>query len=104
MVVLEWHSQTLVMNQSHSFGGSFLEIIENKKIVVDDSFDSPELVGQIVNTSTLKPVINGTLLTVHQQSIPDQIPLEFCYAGWQESMIQLAQLVEACAPETPTEC
>ena len=85
----------------HSFGGEFLELVENQKMVVTDAFDDPKLPGSMHTSYTLRPVLIGTELTVEQSGLPDAIPLEFCYAGWQESMVQLAQLVEPEIPDEP---
>jgi uncharacterized protein YndB with AHSA1/START domain len=84
--------------QSHSFGGKYLELEPGKKIVVTDAFDDPNLPGTMVTTYTLKPVSCGTDLDVVQEGIPDVIPPEMCYLGWQESLTLLALLVE---PEIP---
>lgn len=88
---------------THRFGGEFLEIVENERLVVSDAFDDPDLQGSMRTSMHLRPVLNGTELTIEQTGIPAAIPLEFCYAGWQESMVQLAQLVEAEVPDAPTE-
>ena len=87
---------------SHSFGGEFLELVENEKIVVSDAFDDPNLTGTMRTSATMRPVINGTELKIEQTGVPSAIPLEFCYAGWQESLLQLAQLVEPEIPDAPT--
>ena len=79
---------------SHSFGGEFLELVENEKMVVSDAFDDPNLPGTMRTSVTMRPVANGTELKIVQAGLPEAIPLEFCYAGWQESLVQLAQLVE----------
>ncbi len=83
---------------SHSFGGDYLELVPNKLIRYTDKFDDPNLPGVLEVTVTLKPVICGTELSVVQDGIPAAIPLEMCYLGWQESLAQLATLVE---PEIP---
>jgi uncharacterized protein YndB with AHSA1/START domain len=88
---------------SHSFGGEFLELIENERIVVSDAFDDPNLKGTMRTSMMIRPVINGTELKIEQTGIPSGIPLEFCYAGWQESLIQLAQLVEPEIPDAPAD-
>ncbi len=88
--------------QGHRFGGKFVEITENEKIVATDAFDDPALAGDMRTTTRLRAVANGTEVSVEQTGIPDAIPLEFCYAGWHESMLQLAQLVEPDSPEDPT--
>ena len=83
---------------SHSFGGDYLELVPNQRIRYTDKFDDPHLPGVLEVTVTLKPVICGTDLSVVQDGIPEAIPLEMCYLGWQESLAQLATLVE---PEIP---
>jgi uncharacterized protein YndB with AHSA1/START domain len=81
--------------QSHSFGGEYLELVPNEKIRYTDTFDDPNLPGVMQVTVALRAVSCGTDLTVVQEGIPDVIPLEMCYLGWQESLALLAQLVEA---------
>jgi uncharacterized protein YndB with AHSA1/START domain len=83
---------------SHSFGGDYLELVANELIRYTDKFDDPNLPGVLQVTVTLKPVSCGTDLSVLQEGIPEPIPLEMCYLGWQESLAQLATLVE---PEIP---
>jgi uncharacterized protein YndB with AHSA1/START domain len=80
--------------QSHSFGGEYLELVPNERIRYTDKFDDPNLSGDIQVTVTLKAVSCGTELSILQEGIPDVIPVELCYLGWQESLIQLAALVE----------
>jgi uncharacterized protein YndB with AHSA1/START domain len=80
--------------QSHSFGGEYLELIPNEFLRYTDKFDDPNLPGVLQVTVTLKPVSCGTDLSVLQEGIPDVIPAEMCYLGWQESLAQLAMLVE----------
>ena len=80
--------------QSHSFGGEYLELIPNEFLRYTDTFDDPNLPGIMQVTVTLKPVSCGTDLSIIQEGIPDAIPLEMCYLGWQESLVQLAMLVE----------
>jgi len=82
----------------HSFGGEYLELVPNERIRYTDRFDDPNLPGVLEVTVSLRPVSCGTELDVVQQGIPDAIPLEMCYLGWQESLAQLATLVE---PEIP---
>ena len=82
----------------HSFGGEYLELIPGKRIRYTDKFDDPNLPGVLQVEVVLEPVICGTELTVVQDGIPEAIPLEMCYLGWQESLLQLANLVE---PEIP---
>jgi uncharacterized protein YndB with AHSA1/START domain len=86
---------------SHAFGGTYLELVPNEKLRYNDRFDDPSLPGEMDTTVTLKPVMTGTELQVVQQGIPDAIPVEFCYLGWQESLALLAQLVEPNIPDNP---
>jgi uncharacterized protein YndB with AHSA1/START domain len=83
----------------HSFGGKYLELTPNQRIVHTDQFDDPNLPGEMRTTITLKKVFCGTELTIVQEDIPAAIPPEACYLGWQESLILLAQLVEAEIPD-----
>ena len=78
----------------HSFGGEYLELVPHQRLRYTDKFDDPNLPGLITVTVALKPVICGTELSVAQEGIPEAIPLEMCYLGWQESLAQLANLVE----------
>jgi uncharacterized protein YndB with AHSA1/START domain len=80
---------------SHSFGGEYLELIPNKRIRHTDKFDDPHLPGVMQTTISLEMVFCGTELNVVQEGIPDAIPLQACYLGWQDSLTLLAQLVEA---------
>ncbi len=79
---------------SHSFGGTYLELVPGEKLVYTDSFDDPGLPGEITVTVLLKAVSVGTDLSIEQQGIPDIIPLESCYLGWQDCLLKLAKLVE----------
>ena len=81
--------------QSHSFGGEYLELTPHERIRHTDRFDDPNLPGEIRVTITLKRVAVGTELNIVQEGVPDVIPLEACYLGWQESLALLARLVEA---------
>ncbi len=81
--------------QGHSFGGEYLELVPNERIRHTDEFDDPNLPGTMQVTVSLRPVSCGTELNIVQEGIPDVIPLEACYLGWQESLALLAQLVEA---------
>lgn len=81
--------------QSHAFGGEYLELVPNELIRYTDEFDDPDLPGVIQVTVTLKAVACGTELDVVQAGIPDVIPVEMCYLGWQDSLVLLAKLVEA---------
>ncbi|ODU22465.1 MAG: polyketide cyclase [Sphingomonas sp. SCN 67-18] len=79
---------------SHSFGGRYVEIVPGEKLVYTDSFDDPNLPGEMRVTVVLKPVSVGTELSIEQQGIADVIPIEACYLGWQDSLRKLARLVE----------
>lgn len=83
---------------SLSFGGEYLELVPNELLRYTDMFDDPNLPGVMQVTVSLKPVACGTDLSVVQEGIPDVIPVEMCYLGWQESLTQLTMLVE---PEIP---
>ena len=85
--------------QSHSFGGTYLELVPHERLRYTDRFDDPALPGEIQVSVTLKAVSCGTELTVLQDGVPDVIPPEACYLGWQESLVLLAQLVEAEIPD-----
>ncbi len=80
--------------KSHSFGGVYLELVPNARLRYTDNFDDPNLPGEIQVTVILKEVSVGTDLSIEQEGIPDVIPLEACYVGWQESLRNLARLVE----------
>ena len=84
--------------QSHSFGGEYLELKANERLRYTDKFDDPNLPGVIEVTVDLKKVSCGTELNIVQAGVPEVIPAEMCYLGWQDSLAQLAQLVE---PEIP---
>ena len=84
--------------KSESFGGEYLELIPNEKICYTDVFDNPNLPGQMRVTIVLKKVSVGVDMSIVQEGIPDLIPAEACYLGWQESLAQLAKLVEAEIP------
>jgi uncharacterized protein YndB with AHSA1/START domain len=84
--------------QSHSFGGKFLALDENKLIRYTDRFDDPNLPGEMLTTVTIKPVSVGVEVNITQEGIPAIIPLEACYLGWQQSLELLACLVEAEIP------
>jgi uncharacterized protein YndB with AHSA1/START domain len=83
---------------SHAFGGEYLELVPNERIRHTDAFDDANLPGTMQTTVTFKPVSCGTELQVVQEGIPDPIPPEACYLGWQESLVLLAKLVEAEIP------
>ena len=78
----------------HSFGGSYLELKPGEKLRYTDIFDDPNLPGEMLVTVTLKAVMVGTDVSITQEGIPDMIPVEMCYLGWQESLKNLARLVE----------
>ena len=85
--------------KSHSFGGTYLELVPHERIRHNDQFDDPNLPGEMQVTITLKPGSCGTELEVVQEGVPAVIPPEMCYLGWQESLILLAKLVEADIPD-----
>jgi len=84
---------------SHSFGGKYSELVPNERIRYTDTFDNANLPGEMQVTVTLKAVSCGTELNVTQEGVPDVIPAEACYLGWQESLVLLAKLVEAEIPD-----
>lgn len=81
--------------EKHSFGGKYLELVPHERIRYTDKFDDPNLPGEMQATITLKKVYCGTELSIVQEGLPDAIPVEGCYLGWQDSLALLAQLVEA---------
>jgi uncharacterized protein YndB with AHSA1/START domain len=83
----------------HSFGGEYLELVPNEKVRYTDKFDDPNMPGAMVTTATFAPVLVGTELSIVQEGIPEAIPTEMCYLGWQESLAQLAKLVEPVIPD-----
>ncbi len=84
---------------SNSFGGVYLEIIPNEFLKYTDEFDDPNLPGQMITTIELKSVLCGTELIATQEGIPDAIPIEMCYLGWQENLEKLKKLVEPNIPD-----
>ena len=78
----------------HSFGGKYLELVPNERLRYTDKFDDPNLPGEMTVTVNLKKVAVGTELNITQEGVPDVIPLEACYLGWQESLENLKKLVE----------
>lgn len=84
---------------SHNFGGEYLELIPNQKIRYSDRFDDPSLPGDMQTSVTLRQVSCGTEITIRQEGIPEAIPTEMCYLGWQDSLDQLRRLVEAEMPD-----
>ena len=83
---------------THAFGGQYLELVPLERIRHTDGFDDPNLPGMMVTTIALRAVSCGTELSIVQEGIPGAIPIESCYLGWQESLLLLAQLVEAEIP------
>src|SRR3954468_7687906 len=86
--------------KSHTFGGEYLELFPHQRICYTDKFDDPNLPGELQVTITLKKVVVGTDLNIVQEGVPDIIPPEACYLGWQESLTLLAKLVEAEIPDS----
>ncbi len=84
--------------QGHSFGGQYLELVPDELIRYNDQFDDPNLPGVMQVSVRLKPVLCGTDISIVQEGIPEIVPLEMCYLGWQESLAQLATLVEPDIP------
>ena len=82
----------------HSFGGEYRELVPNERVRYSDKFDDPNLPGEMETTVVLSQVSCGTELNITQTGIPDAIPVEMCYLGWQESLAQLATLVEPVIP------
>jgi len=82
----------------HSFGGKYLELVPNERLRYTDKFDDPKMPGEMQVTVTLRKVLVGTEINIVQEGVPDVIPVEACYLGWQESLNNLAALVE---PEIP---
>jgi uncharacterized protein YndB with AHSA1/START domain len=87
--------------KSESFGGKYVELTPNERIVNTDKFDDPNLPGEMQLTTTLKQTPFGTELSIIQEGVPDSIPAEACYLGWQESLNLLTKLVEAEIPDEP---
>jgi len=81
--------------QSHSFGGEYLELVPGERIVYTDKFDDPNMPGTMKTAVTLKAVSCGSEMSIVQEGIPEAIPVEMCYLGWQESLMLLIKLVEA---------
>ena len=86
------------VEKRHSFGGTYLELVPNERIRHTDVFDDPNLPGELMVTISFKPVLCGTELHILQEGVPDLIPPEMCYLGWQESLSLLALLVEPSIP------
>lgn len=83
----------------HSFGGEYRELVPNQRIRYSDKFDDPNLPGEMETTVSLTPVSCGTDVNIVQAGVPEVIPVEMCYLGWQESLAQLATLVEPVIPD-----
>lgn len=86
-------------SHTHTFGGEYRELVLNERICYTDKFDDPNLPGEMVTTVSLKKVSCGTEFSVTQEGIPEVIPVEMCYLGWQESIAQLLTLVEPVIPD-----
>lgn len=86
--------QNFSTGQSHAFGGAYRELVPGELIRYTDKFDDPNLPGEMQVTVSLKQVSCGTDINIVQEGIPEAIPVEMCYLGWQESLVQLANLVE----------
>jgi uncharacterized protein YndB with AHSA1/START domain len=84
---------------SHTFGGKYLELVPNERLRYTDSFEDPNLPGEIQVTVTLREVSVGTEVHIEQTGLPSAIPVEACYLGWQQSLVQLAMLVEPQIPD-----
>ncbi|CAB3639759.1 hypothetical protein LMG22037_00172 [Paraburkholderia phenoliruptrix] len=84
---------------SHSFGGEYVELVPAEKIRYTDRFDDPNLPGEMSATITFRKVSCGTEVSILQEGVPEVIPVEMCYLGWQESLMQLAKLVEPQIPD-----
>ncbi len=85
--------------RSHAFGGTYVELVPNERLRYTDRFDDPNLPGDIQVTVQLKQVLVGTEIHITQEGIPDVIPVEACYLGWQESLYLLGLLVQAEIPD-----
>jgi len=85
--------------KGHSFGGTYLELVPNERIRYSDQFDDPNLPGQMQTTIAIRKVLVGVEVSIVQEGVPDVIPPEGCYLGWQESLVLLAKLVEAEIPD-----
>jgi uncharacterized protein YndB with AHSA1/START domain len=83
----------------HAFGGEYRELVPNERVRYSDKFDDPNMPGEMETTVVLRQVSCGTELNITQTGIPDAIPVEMCYLGWQESLAQLATLVEPVIPD-----
>ena len=91
--------QNFTTGNSHSFGGRYVELTPNALLKYTDTFDDPNLPGEIMTTVTLQKVMVGTEIKILQENIPAVIPAEMCYLGWQESLEKLTKLVEPNIPD-----
>lgn len=91
--------QNFSTGNSHSFGGKYIEIKPNEFLKYTDTFDDPNLPGEMTTAVSLRKTIAGTEIKIHQEGIPAAIPSEMCYLGWQESLEKLAKLVEPVIPD-----
>ena len=91
--------QNFSTGNGHSFGGQYLEIRPDEMIRYSDTFDDPNLPGEMITTVWLKKVMVGTEIKIVQENIPAMIPVEMCYLGWQESLEKMAHLVEPNIPD-----
>lgn len=87
--------------KSQAFGGKFIELVPGVRLVYTDQFEDPSMPGEIRVTIELKKVLCGTDVAIVQANLPAAIPVEFCYLGWQESLVQLAHIVEPEIPDGP---
>jgi uncharacterized protein YndB with AHSA1/START domain len=85
--------------KSHTFGGKYLELVPGERLRYSDRFDDPNLPGEMITTIAIKPVSCGVDLNVVQEGVPEMIPAEMCYLGWQDSLMLLAKLVETEIPD-----
>ena len=85
--------------KSHSFGGKYLELVPGERLRYSDRLEDPNLPGEMITTVAIKPVSCGVDLNVVQEGVPEMIPAEMCYLGWQDSLMLLAKLVEAEIPD-----
>ena len=95
------HFTNFTTQSQHAFGGTYVELKPNERIVYTDKFDDPALPGEMRTTVTIRGFEGGTELNVEQTGIPDAIPVEMCYMGWQDSLMMLAYLVEPNIPDGP---
>lgn len=93
--------KNMTTGSSHSFGGKYVELKQNELIKYTDKFDDPNLPGTMMTTVSLRKVMNGTELKIVQEGIPEQIPVEMCYVGWQQSLELLTLLVTPTIPDGP---